>query len=216
MSQDNTLDIVIISVALVTAVVVCDVLSEKSPTEVPVYRPIGRTVPTDIYGQLHNTPFFKKIVGIDEIIFDYIVDRLRIPLSKPRNIHFKYTDAENDARRKRKCNMSIENRLVAFLTRMKNGRTLWENAFQFSYNISSLSRDFDWIAINFDATLEPIWIRNLNQREKQASMGLIDGMYGTCYICVLSTKIHNLKFVNIDDSYTCIDESFIKQTNNNY
>ena len=177
MSQCNSFEIIVTTAAILTAVVTNELFSEKPPKKQYIYRPVGKTTPRDIYSDIYGTPFFQRLVGIEEAIFDHILEKLRVPLSKPRNIHFNYSDTQNDSRRSRKCKLSIENRIIAFLMRMKNGRTHWENAFEFQYQTSSLSRDFAWVAINFDKVLEPLWIRELNQTEKQASIGLIDGMY---------------------------------------
>ena len=177
MSQDNSFELIVGTAALLTAVIGSEVSSEKPPKKEYIYRPVGKTTPRDIYTDIYGTPFFQRLVGIEEPIFDHILEKLRVPLSKPRNIHFNYTDAQNDTRRNRKCKLSVENRIIAFLMRMKNGRTHWENAFEFQYQTSSLSRDFAWVAINFDKVLEPLWIRELTETEKQASIGLIDGMF---------------------------------------
>lgn len=182
MSQDNNFQLIACTVGLVTTVIANDILDEKQPKEPPVYRPIGQLPPKDIYNEIAGTVFFKRLAGIDEPIFDYIVEQLRAPLRKAKNIDFKYTDAENDARVHRTCKLSLENRLLAFLFRMKDKTTLWHNAFRFGWNVASLSKDFRWIAITFDKTLEPTWIRELNQQEKQASRGLIDGFDNAVYI----------------------------------
>ena len=138
MTQDDTFELILCIVALVCTVVANEILYDKIPKQQPVYRPVGKTRPRNLYTDTYGTPFFKRLVGIDEPIFDYIAEQLHVPLSKPRNIHFKYTAAENDARRRRSCKMSINNRLMAFLIRMKSGKTHWKTAFDFRYQISSL------------------------------------------------------------------------------
>ena len=182
MTQNNNLELIACTVGLVSAVIANEIFDEKQPKEPPVYRPIGKLAPKDVYTEIAGSAFFKRLTGIDEPIFDYIVNQLRVPLSKPKNIYFEYTDAENDTRIRRKCKLSVENRLLAFLFRMKDKTTLWHNAFHFGWNVGSLSKDFQWIAITFDKTLEPIWIKELNQQEKQASKGLIDGYNDAVYI----------------------------------
>ena len=99
---------------------------------------------------------------------------MKDPIREPRNIYFEYTDEQNRNRRRRPCKISDENRFIEFLHTMNENGRVWTSATINGWNISSVSRDFIHVLIQFCKTYSNDWICKMTDDEKELSRGISD------------------------------------------
>eukprot|EP01084_Bolivina_argentea_P252036 422951_1 len=141
---------------------------------------IGYRPAVNIFDDIYNTVFFKHELGINENLWNFIFPRMNERLSKPRNIFFEYDDATNDARRRRSCKLSNENRFVCFLRQMRKGKLVWGTAYDHGWNITSVSMDFFHCLFHFVDEFYDEWVCEMTDAQKQSMMGRFEG-YPLCY-----------------------------------
>ena len=138
------------------------------------YIPVGPTKPISVYDEYKGTNYFKRMLGVSERVFDYIHNGLKQRILEPRNVRYKYTDAQNQARRHRQCKATTQNRVAAFLYSMKNGSRVWATADRFGSNVTTISDDFRHVASHFVKQFDAEWIREMNEDEKKEAANLFE------------------------------------------
>ena len=82
-------------------------------------------------------------------MYDYIYENLEELIEEPRNIDFECSDEENKRRRRTRCKMSTKNRIIHFLHTMAAAPNVFDEAAMNAWNISSVSKDFRWVSLQF-------------------------------------------------------------------
>ena len=158
---------------------------------------IGTLPPKDIYGEIHNTVWFKHHTGLTEDIFDYICDKLSFNITEARNVDFKYDAATNYYRKRRPCKISTVNRIIHFLHTMRTGDILWNASKDNNWNTCSVSKDFCHVLYHFVKTFDSIWIRQMNDTEKNQNRKWI--AFPTAYSCLDGTQFQRRKSTRLPD-----------------
>lgn len=132
---------------------------------------IGRTAARDKYNEISGTPFFPHYTGVSEDIFDAVFDRMDDRMYEPRNIHFEYSRLQNQARKRRSCKISNQNRLIHFLHQMRTGEILWDAALDHGWNYNSSYLDFYHVLWHFVDKFKDM-IKPMSPAAKSAMKGL--------------------------------------------
>ena len=144
------------------------------------YRLIANVQPNDIYNKIYGTVWFKHYTGINQALFDYIIGEIGFDVTEARNIHFAYSDHDNYFRKRRKCKITVRNRIINFLHQMRTGEIVHDIAYENGWNASSVSADFFHVLIQFVKRFDSEWIRKMDDNIKDQLLGLFEG-YPTAY-----------------------------------
>eukprot|EP01083_Nonionella_stella_P078345 214364_1 len=136
----------------------------------PQYCPIGNVPASDLYSTLSGSAYFGHYANCNERMFNHIYEHLEERITRPRDIHFERTDAENMQRRRRRCKVSHRNRLLQFLHDIGEQPKLWTSAYHNGWNPSSLSRDFKHILVHFVLQFNDDWIKPLTPTQRRDAM----------------------------------------------
>ena len=131
--------------------------------------PISDLPATDVCKDIHHTPFFKHYKGLNEDVFDYIVDNLSFNVTEARNVDFKFDPETNYLRRRRPCKISTVNRIVHFLHTMRTGDIVWDAAKDNQWNSCSASKDFCHVLYHFVKTFNADWIQDMDDHERNVN-----------------------------------------------
>ena len=152
----------------------------------------------DVKGDIYGTAFFEPWVGMPTGLYDWLWKGMREPIREPRNIYFEYTDAENKRRRRRPCKISDENRFIEFLHTMNENGRVWTSASCNGWNISSVSRDFIHVLMQFCKTYSTEWICKMDVEEKRNYQGTWE-QYPDAYQLMDGSMYRRRKTKNLPD-----------------
>ena len=153
----------------------------------------------DLKQELYGTAFFPSYVNMPTELYDYIEQtwmQSEHPPSECRNIYFEYSDQANKTRRRRPCKISDPNRIIQFLHEMCESPRVWTSAASNGWNISSVSRDFHHMLIQFCRTFGDDWITPMSATQRTNCQGLWPN-YPTAYQCLDGSKYRRRKTKNL-------------------
>ena len=172
------------------------ILAGLNVSESDILDCIARKPPKDLYSELYGSVYFKHHTGICMPLFDYINDELAFDVSEARNVHFQFNDTDNYYRKRRRCKISVSNRIMCFLHTMKEGDAVWEAAKDNNWNITSVSLDFFHVLIKFVDHFESTWIREMEDDEKD---NMTFAGYSPAYQALDGSHFHRRKSKTLPD-----------------